>query len=604
MKLTFPKIKVLLLTVGTVVSILIILFIFYITQKQIESIRSSSDLLIHSNVIESELEKLATQVEYIEPLQKSFLSTHDSSFLAIYYQTWRSINNSLSRLDSLTAADHVLLAKLVLLKKSINEKHQLLQDELDFRVVSDKTTMTKIHNNIAEQHSQTIPTSGSLIREMKNYQDLKYQVQKLKHRRITSGTPIRNMLFSLFTLSVFTYFFLRINRDRKKHRKMNNELRIINQTYARAEKLADLSNWRLNLKNMTTIFSDNFYALMGYKPHEIEPNIKQYLKFVHPDDRDLVLTALKNSFRYYLSFNISYRIYTKSHELRYFKSIGQVITNNKKQKYIIGINADVTELVKSQAMLELKNNKLELSNADLASFNYVASHDLQAPLRKIQMLISRINEVEDQNLSDQGRDYFNRIHSSTIHMHTLINDLLMFSRANASNKKFEVTNLNGLLTNALDDLVMIIDEKKATIQCDTLPEAKVIPYQIQQLFTNLISNSLKFNKEGTRPVIKILSTVESADNLQIDNSLSTMYYHKIAFIDNGIGFERQYAKKIFQLSFRLHDKSQYPGSGIGLSICKKIVENHNGFIETDSVPLHGTTFSVYLPADLTSISKY
>lgn len=599
MKLAFPKIKLLLFTIGTLISILIILFLFYITEKQIGGILKSSDKLLHSNAIELELEKLSTQVEYTETSQSAYLLTHDASFLVPYYQSWYDIDISLTKLGSLLSTDKIQSIRLVFLKKTINQRHQLMQHAIDIEVASSKRVTSETSGIKTEQDSQLVHRPLDLISEMKNYQDMMFQVQRLNHRRYVSGTPIRNLGFTLFTLLVFSYFFIKINRDRKKLRKVNNEMRIINQTYARAEKLADLSNWRLNLKDMTTLYSDNFYSLMGYKPHEIEPTIKQYLKFVHSEDRDLVFTSLKNAFRYYLSFNISYRIYTKSHELRHFKSIGQLITDNKKHKYVIGINVDETELLQSQAMLELKNKKLELSNADLASFNYVASHDLQAPLRKIQMLISRIKEVDYPNMSIQGRDYFSRILTSTTHMHTLINDLLMFSRANASNKKFEVANLNELLSNALDDLVMVIDEKKATIQCGALPNAKVIPYQIQQLFTNLISNSLKFNNEGIAPVIKIESKLESADNLQIENSYNTLSYHRISFIDNGIGFEKQYAKKIFQLSFRLHDKSQYPGTGIGLSICKKIVENHNGFIETESSPLHGASFSIYLPAELT-----
>jgi len=229
---------------------------------------------------------------------------------------------------------------------------------------------------------------------------------------------------------------------------------------------------------------------------------------------------------------------------------------------------------------------------ELASFNHVASHDLQEPLRKIQTFISRFSEKDLQALSVTGQDYFAKIQRSAIQMRRLISDLLLFSRSTKPEKNFEETDLNILLEAAKQELLPDIEDKKALIYSDVLPTLNVIPFQIQQLFLNLIGNSLKYGRPGIPPVIKIgCEIINPSDNPQNNNKK----YCRISITDNGMGFEQKYAENIFILFYRLHQKNEFPGSGIGLSICKKIAENHNGYITADGKPGVGSTFSVFLP---------
>jgi light-regulated signal transduction histidine kinase (bacteriophytochrome) len=180
-------------------------------------------------------------------------------------------------------------------------------------------------------------------------------------------------------------------------------------------------------------------------------------------------------------------------------------------------------------------------------------------------------------------------------MRILIQDLLQFSRTNKAEKVFEEADLNSLLENSKQELAQIIEDKKAVIENNELPILNVIPFQIQQLFTNLISNSLKYSKEDTTPIIKINCSTIVANEEEILPNNNTKY-HKITVADNGIGFEQEYAKKIFILFNRLHNKNEYEGTGIGLAICKKIVENHKGFIFAKGTANEGATFTIYLPA--------
>jgi light-regulated signal transduction histidine kinase (bacteriophytochrome) len=231
------------------------------------------------------------------------------------------------------------------------------------------------------------------------------------------------------------------------------------------------------------------------------------------------------------------------------------------------------------------------------SFNYAASHDLQEPLRKIQTFVSRLSEKEENNLSDAGKEFMVRINSSVERMRILIEDLLQYSRTTKTEKVFEHSNLNDLLDNAIIDLAQFIEEKKATITNQTLPELKVIPFQIQQLFMNLINNSLKYSKADVAPEIKIAcKKVTAADEEMLPKSSKDKFY-KITFKDNGIGFEQEYSEKIFVLFNRLHNKNEYEGTGIGLAICKKIVDNHRGFIFATGKLDAGATFTIYLPEE-------
>lgn len=245
--------------------------------------------------------------------------------------------------------------------------------------------------------------------------------------------------------------------------------------------------------------------------------------------------------------------------------------------------------------LEQKNKELERINEELSSFAYISSHDLQEPLRKIQTFSDRILEMEYEKLSEKGRDYFKRMQAGASRMQKLIRDILAYSRTTTSEKKLELTDLNDLLNQAKVELEVRISEKKAIIESDHLPSIRVIPFQVQQLFNNLLNNALKFSAPDVTPHIVI--TAETIDGAAFKQSYPPppKEYLHLSFKDNGIGFEPEYSKKIFEVFQRLHGRHEYGGTGIGLAICKKIVENHNGFINAEGFPGKGANFHIYLP---------
>ena len=253
------------------------------------------------------------------------------------------------------------------------------------------------------------------------------------------------------------------------------------------------------------------------------------------------------------------------------------------------------QLLASSIALQQKNRELERINEELSSFAYISSHDLQEPLRKIQTFSDRIREMEYDKLSEKGKDYFLRMQAGASRMQNLIRDILAYSRMTTGEKILEMTDLNDLLAHARIELEVMIADKRATIVNDSMPGMKVIPFQIQQLFNNLLNNALKFSKPGVPPHVVIKYERVPGSKLRNLYPLQNVDYCHISFADNGIGFEPEYNKKIFEVFQRLHARTEYGGTGIGLAICRKIVENHNGFIWAESEVNRGATFHVYLP---------
>ena len=251
---------------------------------------------------------------------------------------------------------------------------------------------------------------------------------------------------------------------------------------------------------------------------------------------------------------------------------------------------DLTTVKRLQIDLEALVNELKKSNANLEEFAYVASHDLQEPLRKIQVFSQRLKKDTSIDLSEENKRIFDRMIAATERMSQLINDLLSYSQLTTKPSAFKTVGLNDLMQQVLTDLEATVTEKNATISIGELPEVKGDSVQLRQLFQNLLSNSLKYSKEDADPVIAISSSVVQKEINDLPGS-----YHLIEITDNGIGFEQQHVEKIFKVFQRLHGRSEYPGTGIGLAIVQKVVENHHGSITAESEPGKGATFKVYLP---------
>jgi len=370
------------------------------------------------------------------------------------------------------------------------------------------------------------------------------------------------------------------------------ELQIRNQTFELAESIAKFGSYTWNIKTGERLYSDNLFRLLDCKPQEFVPSFEKFLTFIHPDDLQQVLNNRKQTMQTGVLAEPPYRIVSKTGIIKYFRSSGK-FSGEGDNRMLIGTIQDISEEVAASKQLITKNLELENANAELASFSYVASHDLQEPLRKIQGFSKRIIDKEAENLSDTAKDYFNRINAAAKRMQNLIESLLSFSRTNLSEVIFEKTDLNKTLLEVQTALNELITQKNAVIESQILPSLNAVPVQMHQLFLNLIGNSLKYSKPEVAPHIQITAEKVTINEITGQVELYGEFW-KIVISDNGIGFEQQYENKIFELFQRLHGKTEYEGTGIGLAICKKIVQAHNGTITATGQPGIGSTFTFFL----------
>ena len=264
------------------------------------------------------------------------------------------------------------------------------------------------------------------------------------------------------------------------------------------------------------------------------------------------------------------------------------------------VTRDLTERKRAEIKMQQYTTQLEQKNRELEQFAYVASHDLQEPLRKIRTFNEMILKADADKLSERGKDYFSRSVQAADRMSKLIDDLLLYSRTSTEPRNFEEVNLNKLIDDILVSLRETIEERHAKIEVGKLPALRVVPVQFQQLFENLIGNALKYRHPERLPLISIRAESIAASDIKEKEAEPGRTYCRISISDNGIGFDQQYAAKIFELFQRLHGRSEYTGSGVGLSICQKIVKNHGGFISAEGKAGEGAVFNIYLPESTVS----
>lgn len=248
---------------------------------------------------------------------------------------------------------------------------------------------------------------------------------------------------------------------------------------------------------------------------------------------------------------------------------------------------EIAKRKRAQEALARKSEALARSNAELEEFAYIVSHDLQAPLRKVQAFGDRLHARYGDALEDRGRDYLTRMQNATQRMRDLINDLLTYSRVTTQAQPFESVDLNAMVDDVIEDLTVRIEETGGRVEVDKLPTIDADAVQMRRVLQNLIDNALKFHKPDESPVVRVYGEIP-----ETDDSLC-----RITVEDNGIGFDPEYTQKVFAPFQRLHGRSEYEGTGIGMAICRKIVERHGGRITVESEPGQGTKFTITLPVE-------
>lgn len=578
-------------------SLFVLIFISTITYKNSVSITESTQLLIHTQKVRVELEQLNSSLKNVEINQTSYFISRDSIFLKDFNDSRLKVSESINLLQSLTHDNLKQQNNLDSLVKLIRLRYNILLENAINLDDSIQVNAKRFNKSLLEG-KEIMKIIRNHINKMIDLEGVYLQEQQQHYEKETYFTPLYSLVMLMFSLIVFIISYYKINKDLEALKQANLILKISTETMNHAEDIGAFSSWQWDLENNNLVYSENHHKLLGIPTQEYNAKTNQFLDFVHPDDRHIIISGQNRVIEHNQSTVAFFRVIRQDGNLRYFKSTGKFLTAASGNRILIGINMDVTEEYLVSKSLEDRNSELEKSNKELASFNHVASHDLQEPLRKIQTFISRIFEKEATNLSSHGKDYLERIQVSAKRMRILIDDLLLFSRTNKVEKVYERTDLNIVLDMAVLELTEQIEDAKAQIHRTILPTLVVIPFQIQQLFINLISNSIKYSRKDFSPIISFAcKKINSSDYNELIKEKNAQYY-KLSISDNGLGFKDEYKDAIFTLFYRLHNNSDYPGTGIGLAICKKIIENHKGFITAESTFGEGSTFHIFLPINL------
>lgn len=358
----------------------------------------------------------------------------------------------------------------------------------------------------------------------------------------------------------------------------------------------------LNTEGKILYESPSIKNVLGFEVEELTGS--QSFELIHPDDvekRKDIFERLKNEPESIISEELRFK--HKDGKWHVLETVSRVFNEENNNLSGILVNSrDITERKLDEEKLKIYMAKLEQSNRELQDFAYVASHDLQEPLRKVQAFGDRLHRKCGERLSEEGQDYIRRMREAAGRMQTLISDLLTFSRVTTKAQPFRHVDVKKITDEVVSDLEVRIEQTKGKVEVGDLPTIDADPVQIRQLMQNLIGNALKFHRPDETPVIKVYAeddtlTTESfvLDGEEIQTVGSGNQQCKIVIQDNGIGFDEKYLDKIFTVFQRLHGRTEYEGSGIGLAVCRKIVERHGGNITAKSKPSEGAKFFITLP---------
>jgi PAS domain S-box-containing protein len=369
-----------------------------------------------------------------------------------------------------------------------------------------------------------------------------------------------------------------------------------------AVEAAKIGTYEINLSTSSIIHNPRTAEIFGFSSTETV-GYDTFINALFDDERQVRLKAhdiLKETGE----LDYEARIVLPDNSVSWIRLNGKTFTNDNFVPIIIGTVLDVTEEKKAAELLEQKisdrtkelteaNDQLEKFNVELEQFTHVASHDLQEPLRKIKLYSNMVLSQGTENLEPTTKKHIIKINETAERMSTTLSALLNYTQLKKV-EEFSAINLDTLIAGVLTDLEVVIAEKNAQVLFEKLPEIHGIPHQIQQLFYNLINNALKYSKTGVPPVILIKVSQILRTDSKIQTNANRAFWEFIVE-DNGVGFDQKFSEKIFTMFQRLHTKQAYSGTGIGLSLCKRIVENHKGFIWATSVADEGARFYILLP---------
>ena len=372
-------------------------------------------------------------------------------------------------------------------------------------------------------------------------------------------------------------------------RRADAGLRQSTEQLARAQRIAHLGSWEWDVATGRLSWSEELYRIYGLEP-DGAINYERFIALIHPDDRDRVQWLIADAFATRQPLDFDHGIARPDGGLRTIHCEGVVLTDPEGNvTAMAGTGHDITERLAAEHALKVANQELLRRNRELQQFANAASHDLQEPLRKVSSFSELLLTEFSEGLNEEGRFYLERMRDAAMRMSSLIRDLLSFSHATDDGQAYQVVDLGAVMREVLSALEITIKESGARVWAGKLPRTEADPIQMVQLLQNLVSNAIKFTRAGVPAEVHVRGRISR------DRS-SGVPYCRLSVSDNGIGFDEKYLDRILAPFQRLHAPNEYPGTGMGLAICRRIVQAHGGTISASSRPGIGSTFVVTLPA--------
>jgi len=556
------------------VFVLVVLFVIqWFTLRTTTGLIENTKLVNQTYTIITKLESVFSMLKDAESGQRGYIITNDSNYMGPYNKQRIEVQTKINELKELTIDNPEYQKKLATLDSLQKVKYENMEETLTLQqeagqVAAIKSIMTGEENKIMIKIRY-------LIDKMKEDENRILDQRTREANDSSSRTLMVILITGLLALLIIIVSLYYINSDTIKRKKAEEEL---NRFFT------------LSLDMMCIIGNDGYFKrinpafedVLGYSNKELFS--KPYYEFIYPDDKENTVEAVNNMVKDSTKLNIENRWLCKDGSFKWlaWKSVpvGDVryasardITEQKLSAERIGkMNEELEMRVKK------RTEQLKKSNEELQQFAYIASHDLQEPLRMVASYMQLLEKKYKGKLDEKADQYINFAVDGASRMKALINDLLDFSRLDTKAKPMQFSDFNEILDDVTHNLKVAIKESKTQIEIiDKMPSLIVDSTQISQLFQNLINNAIKFRNQNITPIIKI--SAEEQPN---------QWVFKIS--DNGIGIEKEYYDRIFIIFQRLNNRVEYPGTGIGLAICKKIVERHGGQIWLESEVGKGSTF--------------
>ena len=560
------------------VSFLLLVIAIFLNQKSFDSMKEYTKSVAHSRDIITSFERLSNDFKSAQIYNPSYSNTSERNYYHLYLEEAKNVYFELMRLKNLAAGDSLQVRNVNVISSMIEEEMPVLMHNSMMEIIRSGegarlTKLFEIHTKIKKSILYEEEVLKKLDTELKSS---------------TATTNLLTILFSVIAIIIILLTFIFNVILARKGKWLEGFLESVLDTsqsgiinYKAIRKNGKITDFKIEFANKAV------ETLLDMKPKDvIGKRLGQIQSFIMQSDLfekyvSVVETGTQLEFE---------QLYQRGEsEIWFFMMLAKL------EDGITASFLDITHVKKYE--IELKNNiaRLEHSNNELEQYAYVASHDLQEPLRKIRTYGSYLTKNQLEKLDNAGQKHLEKMIESAERMSTLITDILGFSSVKREHKYIE-TDLNLILEYVLQDLDLLIQQKKAVVRYDTLPIIEAIPLQMNQLFYNLLNNALKFSLPGITPLIDIscrILTQDELDSYEIIDKQSP--FCEIVFTDNGMGFNQEYSEQIFGLFKRLNNKIEFPGSGIGLSLCRKVVANHNGKIVASSKENEGASFYIVLP---------